>query len=73
MRYLPPDDSNVNPIEQSADLTKALKDKSATFAAQAARSAFGRFYTPPEHAVFCDHSPEELRQLRVAAWLGITR
>ncbi len=73
MRYLPSDATNVNPIEQSADLTKALKDKSATFAAKATRSAFGRFYTPPEHADFRDHSPEELRQLRVAAWLGITR
>ena len=60
MRYLRPDDSNVKPIDQSIDLTKALKDKSSTFAVTAARVAFGRNYPAEGHDGFVDRAPGEL-------------
>ncbi len=52
--YLPPDDSNVKPIEQSADLTKALNDKSAIF-------AIGAFH---DRAIL----PLHFGRRRIAAW-----
>ncbi len=64
MRYLPPDDSNVNPIKHSADLTAALEQKSSSFAAEAARSAFGRNYPADGYDQFQDRTPGELAALR---------
>ena len=70
MRYLPSDDSIVNPIDGSVDLTKALKDKSSSFAAEAARSAFGRRYPAEGHDSFIDRRPGELAILRAARGLA---
>ena len=66
MRYLPSDDSNVNPIDLSADLTAAHEHRSASFAAEAVHSAFGRRYPVEGHDGFIDRAPGEIAILRAA-------
>ena len=75
MHYLPPDDSHVKPNERSADLTKSLNHESTltTFAAQAARSAFGRNYLGEGFDQIQDRSPGELAIRRAAGWFGSKR
>ena len=63
----------IKSADRSADLTKALKDKSSTFAAEAARFAFGKNYPAEGHDGFVDRRPGELSILRAAGWLGSNR
>ena len=66
MRCLPSVESNVNPIDRSTDLTAALDRKNPSFAAEAARSAFGRRYPADGYDGFIDRRPGEFAILRAA-------
>ncbi len=73
MRYLPPDESNVKPVDRSAGLTKALKDKSSTIAVQTASSAIGRNHPAMGDDEVVDRPPGVIAILRAAGWLGSNR
>ena len=70
MRSLSPPDHDINPADRSANLTAALDRKNPSFAAEAARSAFGRRYPAEGHVGFVDRAPGELALIRAARGLA---
>ena len=73
MTSLSPPDYDINPIDRSADLTVAHEHKSLSFAAEAARAAFGRRYPAEGFDQFQDKSPAEVAALRATRWPGAAR
>ncbi len=70
MHSLSPPDHDINLTDRSADRTSVLEHRSSTFAAEAARSAFGRRYPAEGHDGFVDRAPGELALIRAARGLA---
>ena len=70
MRSVSPPDHDINPADRSADPTAALDHKNSSFAAEAARAAFGRRYPAEGHDGFIDRAPGEIAILRAARGLA---